>query len=409
MTDLLAGQKWDFAAVHFPALGALSQMFLPYRSPRPDWIPKTEFGLYQNVLGTACRALGEMLRLLIQAAGTDVAVIVVSAHGVSRRALPPPSAHARNNQAWRSPHGILAVSGPGFAAEAAALGATVLDVAPTVLTWFGLPIGDDMEGRVLIEAFATAPQIARVATWEPRQPAALADAHDEAVRDNPKATDLLRREFDWNLAQSLLEATRHGEALPILERLFRAFPERAELAQALFHCQVTLGRLPEATETLEVLLERLPPGIWPLLARAELCLAKKELREARSLVNEAWHCHSTNPEATRRLGLLLLRLREWNSLAELARQALKQDDNEPLAWLGLAEALLRQRQPAEAATAAERAIGLNYYLSDAYFVLARALIAQGKWQPAQEAMQTLLRLQPNNRAAAAYSRRMSVG
>ena len=42
--------------------------------------------------------------------------------------------------------------------HALVFGAGVLDVAPTVLTWFSLPIGDDMEGRVLIESFATAPQ-----------------------------------------------------------------------------------------------------------------------------------------------------------------------------------------------------------------------------------------------------------
>ena len=61
---------------------------------------------------------------------------------------------------------------------------------------------------------------------------------------------------------------------------------------------------------------------------------------------------------------------------------------------------------AEAEQAALRAIGLNYYLSQAHFILARALIAQGKWQPARDAMRTLLRLQPNNRAAAAYAKRM---
>jgi cytochrome c-type biogenesis protein CcmH/NrfG len=93
-------------------------------------------------------------------------------------------------------------------------------------------------------------------------------------------------------------------------------------------------------------------------------------------------------------------------LAELAREALKLDPNEPLAWLGLAEAQLRQRLPAEAEEAALRAIGLNYYFPQAHFVLARALLAQSKWQQARDSMQTLLRLQPNNRAAAAYAKRV---
>ncbi len=317
------------------------------------------------------------------------------------------------------------------------VGATVLDVAPTVLTWFGLPIGDDMEGRVLVEGFAKEPHVTRVATWEPalivasagvapgsspfprseagpgqRRPVArevlksTTVADDPGPPDNPKAAAILRQESDWNLAQSYLDAARCEEALPVLEGLFRGFPERLELGHALFQCQLTLSRLPEAAETLEVMLEGLPAGIWSLLPRAELSIAKRDFREARSLVTEAWEIHPTHPDALRRLGLLLLRLRDWNALADLAKQALKLDDNDALAWLGLAEAQLRKRLAAEAESAALRAIGLNYYLSQAHFILARALIAQGKWQPARDTMRTLLRLQPNNRAAAAYAKRM---
>jgi tetratricopeptide (TPR) repeat protein len=194
--------------------------------------------------------------------------------------------------------------------------------------------------------------------------------------------------------------------LPVLEQLFRAFPERVELGQALFQCQLALRKLAEASETLEVVLEAIPAGVWSLLLRAELCLAKGQGGEARSLVHQAQDLHPDHPDAMRRLGLLLLRLREWTPLAELAQEALKLDDNEPLAWLGLAEAQLRKRLPAEAEEAALRAISLNYYLPQAHFVLARALIAQSKWQEARNAMQTLLRLQPNNRAAATYAKRL---
>ena len=36
-------------------------------------------------------------------------------------------------------------------------GATLLDVAPTVLTLLGLPVGEDMQGKVLVNAFAQPP------------------------------------------------------------------------------------------------------------------------------------------------------------------------------------------------------------------------------------------------------------
>ena len=407
MISLLRGGQWDFAAVRFPALGALSRIFLPYSPPRSPWIPETEFDLYQHVVRGACRMLDRLLHQLVQVAGNEAAILVLSAHGVRRHDSAPARTGGEDNDAWKSPYGIFAACGPGFAEDALVFGATVLDVAPTVLTWFGLPIGEDMEGRVLLEGFRGAPDVTRVASWEP-DVAKISPPTAEATGSGPSSpgSAILRRESDWNLAQSFLDAGRYEEALPVLEQLFRAFPERVELGQGLFQCQLTLRKLAEAAETLEVILEAIPAGIWSLLLRAELSLAKGQGGEARRLVHGAWDLHPTNPDAMRSLGLLLLRLREWTPLAELAQAALKLNENEPLAWLGLAEAQLRKRLPAEAEVAALRAIGLNYYLPQAHFVLARALIAQSKWQAARETMQTLLRLQPNNRAAATYAKRL---
>ena len=45
-------------------------------------------------------------------------------------------------------------------------GATLLDVTPTILTLLGLPVGADMDGRVLVQAFEEPPQIARIPSWE---------------------------------------------------------------------------------------------------------------------------------------------------------------------------------------------------------------------------------------------------
>ncbi len=115
MMTLLSHGQWDFAAVRFPALGAISQIFLPYCLPRPDWIPEVEFGLYQNVIRGACRLLDQMLRQLVQAAGNNASVLVVSAHGVARHASPPARIGADDNEAWKSPHGIFAACGPGWA------------------------------------------------------------------------------------------------------------------------------------------------------------------------------------------------------------------------------------------------------------------------------------------------------
>jgi predicted AlkP superfamily phosphohydrolase/phosphomutase len=406
MAKMMTMAPWDFAAIRFPALGAISQLFLPFNPPREHGINEEEFALYSEVIPQACVMLDRMLRDLLQAAGKDTAVIVVSPHGVRR-----PQGLMRTKEsalAWKSSYGVFAAVGDGFARDALVYGAGVLDVAPTVLSWFGVPIGDDMEGRVLIESFASAPVITRVETWE-RKPAHPAAARPEGATnarvDTLQAT--LDREYNWNLAQSCLEAGKREQALPVLDRLLRNFPERIDFCHALFQCQLSLQRLADAEDTLSLLIEGVPAGILAILPRAELAIAKRLINEARGLVHEALKCKNvTHPDSMRRLGLLLLRLREWKPLEDLAKRAIELDENEPIAWLGLAEAQLRGRQAADAERSALKAIGLKYFFPQAHFVLARSLVAQGKWEEARHAMAAIMRMQPNNKAASAYSKRL---
>jgi hypothetical protein len=400
---LLRQTSWDFAAVRFPALGHIARLFLPFQSPRRNWISEGEFELYHDVVAAVCRMLGQSLASLTQIAGPDTAIVVLSAHG-ARSPDFPPTGFPAGETAWKSPYGIIAAAGPGMVEDRLLHGASVLDVAPTILNWFGLPIGDDMEGRVLVEAFAEMPEILRVPSWDAEQRTVPAD--DSSPAESNLVARNLQQETRWNRVQSLMEAGRFEAALPQLQELFRDMPERPEFSHALFQCQLNLGRLPDAEQTLEVLVESVPPGPLATLTQAELALAKRDLRSARTLVSEIGKTRSTNPSVLKRFGILLLRLREWTALEELARFAIGLDESDPIAWLGLAEATLRRQKPTEAEQAARRAIQLKYFLPDAHFVLARALVAQNKWNEARDVMSATMALQPGNKAAVEYHRRL---
>ena len=53
---------------------------------------------------------------------------------------------------WHRPQGIFVLHGPGIRADEMIEGATLLDIAPTILTLFGLPVGEDMEEKILVNA-----------------------------------------------------------------------------------------------------------------------------------------------------------------------------------------------------------------------------------------------------------------
>lgn len=103
---------------------------------------------------------------LIAAAGPDAIVIVVSDHGhgpwFTWLGRGTPGGHTN------SPDGIFFAAGPGIR-RGAPTSPGCVDIVPTILHLFGLPVAEDLEGRVLTEildAGATDPQLTRIASYE---------------------------------------------------------------------------------------------------------------------------------------------------------------------------------------------------------------------------------------------------
>ena len=94
--------------------------------------------------------------------------VLVSDHGMTRSALPGLS--GRHGPGQPDAHvGIFVVQGPGVMPGAVLDDVDVLDVAPTLAWLLGLPVAEDLPGRVLTEGFradfVAANPIERVPSW----------------------------------------------------------------------------------------------------------------------------------------------------------------------------------------------------------------------------------------------------
>jgi predicted AlkP superfamily phosphohydrolase/phosphomutase len=79
------------------------------------------------------------------------------------RAVSIPQFHAGPAIEHRN-NGIFLMAGPGIRSGMTLPGVSLTDVTPTVLALFGLPAGEDMDGRVLSGAFEIPPSIAKIPT-----------------------------------------------------------------------------------------------------------------------------------------------------------------------------------------------------------------------------------------------------
>ena len=239
-TWLIENQPWDFFAVYYDAIDHFCHGFMPYHPPRQEFIPEKDFELYQNVVSMAYQFHDQMLGTLLEQAGEDVTVLLVSDHGfhpdhLRPRAIPlVPAGPAIEHRDF----GVFAISGPGIKKDELLHGASVLDITPTILTLYVLPVGADMDGKVLVGAFLEQPEVQTIPSWEEvpgedgrhpphtrLDPVAARESLEQLValgyiarpdHDLEKAVADAIDELRFNLAEAYQDADRHGEALEIL-------------------------------------------------------------------------------------------------------------------------------------------------------------------------------------------------
>lgn len=159
-TELLQKEPWEFGAIYYECIDQVGHEFMPFHPPRLPEIPEHEFEFYREVIAGIYRFHDLMLGRLIELAGANAYIMIVSDHGFESGARRP-----RKNvepAQWHRPQGIFGLQGPGIHADERIEGATLLDIAPTVLALLGLPIGEDMEGKPLANAFKQPPEIKRI-------------------------------------------------------------------------------------------------------------------------------------------------------------------------------------------------------------------------------------------------------
>ncbi len=160
--ELIAEEGLDLVCVYMRGLDETCHGFWIHRDPeaRPPVDPEHALSItmekqaeaFSGTVDEYYRYTDEMIGRILAPFPVDTTVIVVSDHGF---AGPGPwgAGRVRMGIEQHGPDGVLIVNGPGIVRGRKIEGARVHDIAPTILTMAGLPVGRDMEGEVLIGAF----------------------------------------------------------------------------------------------------------------------------------------------------------------------------------------------------------------------------------------------------------------
>jgi predicted AlkP superfamily phosphohydrolase/phosphomutase/tetratricopeptide (TPR) repeat protein len=420
-TWLMENEPWDLLMVYYEAIDQAGHEFMPFHPPRLPEINARDFHHWHSAVEGMYRFHDLMLARLLELAGRETVVVLVSDHGfVSGAQRPGPVANDPRTQAqWHRPFGVVVLHGPGIVSGERIYGASLLDIAPTVLHLLGLPCGEDMDGKVLAAAFRETVSLKTIASWETEGPP-LASFLPPAVADEAAEAALLQqfaalgyvetvagtpdvcaaeRELRFNEARANAAAGRHREAAKILRGLTEEAPDEPRYRMALAQELMPLGD----TGAARAALNSLPPD-WRVTAEAELLhcqllIQEDRAEEALQSLETAAGQHARNILFHCQRGMILLRRRRWCEAEQVFRHALTIDGESAFAWHGLAAALVEQDRTEESIEAALNAVGLQHFFPEAHFVLGRALVRQGDAASAIRALETALTQNPAHAAS----------
>jgi len=317
-----------FVAVYYEAIDMMGHGFQHYLPPKMSIVSEADFLRFHDAVPNFYAWQDERLGELLRAAGPRAVTMLLSDHGFrvgDDRPNFPPSTKGQPEE-WHRDWGIVVVHGPGINAVRLPP-SSIFDIAPTMLYLSGLPLADDMPGRLLEGAIDPGVlrirRPARTKSYElvgPRlEHAASAKADPEVMREmlanlkalgyvggsddaTPRPGETAKQAepaaeggaaetqffFHRNLAVSYMRQGRYRDAESELLLANERQP-RAKTYAMLSEARAADGRFAEASAALEEGWKRLPDEMEPssLLWIVELQLLGGD-RAAAATVAQRW-------------------------------------------------------------------------------------------------------------------------
>ncbi len=451
-TYILEFEKWDFAAVYYDGIDHFNHAFMKFHPPRQKHINENSFELYKEVVTGGYRFHDMMLGRLLQLAGDEALVILISDHGfhpdhlrkimLHRDLAGPAEEHSR--------YGIICAKGPGIKKDELIYGAGLLDITPTLLTVFGLPVAEDMDGKPLLSLFENEPEIRRIPSWNNNytragesQPFGESDqealkqlidlGYIENIHENPEnAFADLTIENKYFLARAYMDGGKFAEAKKLLIELMEQRPWEIRIVSLLCQCYQRMlefdqvkhtiesyhdaalkkqKQLEEESKQKEIKFKKsdIQPGLN--LMYASMYIAQQLPDKALHFLQKVQSSGFTGKKLNLRIGNCYAVKKQWQSAMDYYRKEIEINFDDPEAHYGLGFASLKSGNAAGAVEHFLDAVGLQFDFAFAHYHLGEAFLKLSDWQNALRAYEVCLRQEPGinkarNRIALIYREKL---
>jgi predicted AlkP superfamily phosphohydrolase/phosphomutase/tetratricopeptide (TPR) repeat protein len=436
--------EWDFMAVYHDAIDHFSHLAMKFHPPHRKGIPMEKYENYKDIVNAGYMFHDMMLERTLELADDDTTVILISDHGFHPDHLRPkyfikePAAPAQEH----NPYGMICIKGPGIKKSEIMHGASVIDLTPTLLTLFGLPVGENMEGKPWIQAFEEKITVTTIKDWEKEE--GDCGAHDQDMKEDPWAAqeamqqlielgyidapdeniaekiNSSKQESKYYVARNLIDGGKIQKGVEILEELVKDNPKEVRYGQRLASCYLQLRQFGNCRALIETLKE-----LQISIEEEEAKMTEEELnKKRRAFMREielpkyidfvegqlymylnrpkkAMECFKKVEEKVPNsfdlyfnIGRTNIIRHAWNEAQDAFIKALSLDETNAAAHHGLGLSMLRMNNFEGALDELFTAVAYNYNFPQAHYHIGETLVKFGKKEDAANAFEVAISLSP---------------
>lgn len=417
-TNIIRNNDWDFASVYFDSLDHYSHAFMKFHPPKQKHIRQDLFDLYHNVVTSGYKFHDMLLGRLMELAPKDTTIILISDHGFHSDHLRPintpqePGGLAFEH----SPYGIFCAMGPNIKQDALVHGANILDICPTILNIYDLPIGKDMDGKVLSSIFESEKEVKYINTWEAIPFSSIKHSEisekserimlqqlvnlgyiDPLMDDMSKEIEKTKTFNTSNLAKSLIQAGKVEDAYQLYKQLFNDNPLVPRYAYQLALCSQILGKFSECNQLIKTLRENQSIKTHGLdLLEASILHSQGRFLEAIEIYKQVLEKSQNNElNISFNLGKCYLSMGDLESAIAEFSKIIKLDNTHSKAHKNLGIALYIQNNFETSLNEFLMALSLEYNDSISHLYAGLNLMALGHYSESVDHLEVALVINPD--------------
>jgi predicted AlkP superfamily phosphohydrolase/phosphomutase/tetratricopeptide (TPR) repeat protein len=419
-TEVMINEPWDFMAAYYTAIDHFSHAFMQYHPPRMENVSEEDFEIFKDVVTGCYRFSDMMLKRMLDLCDDNTTVLLCSDHGFqsgSQRPLGMPREPA-GPAIWHRKYGIFVMKGPNIKKDELIHGASLIDIAPTILATMGMPIGEDMDGRPLLEIFEEPPEIEYIPSWEDvpgesgmheGEPDMAPEEAEELLKqfialgyiddpgdDKEKQQRGADNEAKYNLARSLIFASKPADAVPIFEELcFREPWETRYIIQWVLACEQA-GFSKQAIKILESAFDvENTKNIHVKIAWCKAKLALNADKDELLAMMTSVEGDATQSNQLNQIGKIYIKLRKWHDAERAFNKACEMHPEDSDALSGLCAAYFHTHRYNQSIEAGLDSVSLVHRQPRTHYLIGRSLGRLKDFEKSIVALETCLKFWPN--------------